>query len=378
MQKRLIGALLFIGVLAVPTFASAEGGLLSNVTDEVDAVTDEVISTEDKASREAPAPDEEEDKPGEGNILSSTIDSVKDTVDQTTGTVKNTVDTTVSEAGDAVNRTVDTAVEPVSRLTGDSAAPVTDTVKESTKSVTNTVEHTTKTVTGTVEDTAETVTETVDDTTKPVTESLSDDEPLVEVDVEEPEVKVETGIIEADVSDEPSVNVETEDPDRIQDSPNTTVIPESQESKKDAPDKENKGTSELSTETRMNKAKQIEESITAAATGTASPEKKPVNTGAVEGQAEESKNDLPPIPYKQMEPVLTNSTTNTTNGHSTITNGMGQSPAAGNLQAFREREADNVSLERSGFNGKENLYYDQWLNAPPSQPPQHSLLFKSI
>ncbi|MGR3762752.1 hypothetical protein [Rossellomorea sp. NS-SX7] len=378
MQKRLIGALLFLGVLGVPTFASADSGLLSNVTDEVDTVTDEVISTEDEASREAPAPDEEEDKPGEGNILSSTIDSVTDTVDQTTGTVSKTVDTTVSEAGDAVNRTVDTAVEPVSRLTGDSAAPVTDMVKETTKSVTNTVEHTTKTVTGTVEDTAETVTETVDDTTKPVTESLSDDEPLVEVDVEDPEVKVDTGIIEADVSDEPTVNVETGDPDEIQDSPNTTEIPESQEREKDAPDKENEGTSELSTETRMNKAKQIEESITAATTETASPEEKPVNTGAVDGQAEESKNDFPPIPYKQMEPVLTNSTIKTANGHSTSTNGMGQTAAAGSLQVVREQEADNVSLERAGFNGNENLYYDQWLNAPPSQPPQPSLLFKSI
>jgi hypothetical protein len=376
-QKRLLSALLFLGVLGVPTFVSADGGLLSNVTDEVDAVTDEVISTEDEASRKARVPDEE-DKPGEGNLLSSTIDSVTDTVDQTTGTVTNTVDTTVSEAGDAVIRTVDKAVEPVSHLTGDSAAPVTDTVKETTKSVTNTVEHTTKTVTGTVEDTAETMTETVDDTTKPVTVSLSEDEPLVEVDVEDPEVDVDTGIIEEGVSDGPSVNVETGDPDEIQDLPSTTEIPESQESKTDAPYKENEETSELSTETRMTKAKQIEESITAATTETDSPEKKQVNTQAVDGQAEESKNDFPPIPYKQMEPVLTNSTINTANGYSTSTNGMGQTAAAGSLQVVREQEADNVSLERAGFNGSENLYYDQWVNAPPSQPPQTSLLFKSI
>jgi hypothetical protein len=369
-HKRLIGALVFLGILSIPSFASAEGGLLTTVTDEV-------ISVE----VEAPAPDEEKDKPGEGNILSSTIDSVKNTVDQTTGTVTNTVDTTVSEAGDAVNRTVDTAVEPVSRLTGDSAAPVTDTVKETTKSFTNTVEHTTKTVTGTVEDTAETVTETVEDTTKPVTESLSDDEPLVEVDVDDPGVKVDTGIIEADVSEEPSVIVGTGNPDEIEDSSRTPEVPVRQESEADAPDKgdkENEGTSELSTETRMNKAKQIEESITAAATDTASSEEKQVNTGAVDGQAEESKNDFPPIPYKQIEPVLTTSPINMANGHSTSTNGMGQTAAAGSLQVVREQEADNISLERAGFNGKENLYYDQWLNAPPSQPPQTSLLLQSI
>ena len=55
--------MLFLGVISIPTFASAEGGLLSNVTDEVNAVTDSATTTVNEA---VSAPDEEKDKPSRG------------------------------------------------------------------------------------------------------------------------------------------------------------------------------------------------------------------------------------------------------------------------------------------------------------------------
>lgn len=380
MQKRLISALLFLGVLGIPTFASAEGGLLKNVTDEVNAVTDEVISIQPEDDNLAPSPDEEEDKPEEGNLLSSTVDSVTDTVDQTTRTVSKTLDTTVSETAEPVNQTVETAVEPVSRLTGDSAAPVTDAVKDTTISVTNTVEKTTKTVTGTVEYTTETVTGTVDDTVKPVTDSLTDDKPLVEIDVDEPKVKVDAGIIDTEVSEKPSIQVDPGGSDETK-GQKEVEGPVEQTRNMEEPKASKQGieeTTEKSTETRMSKARQIEGAITVKNTGADSSEGRQATAQPEDEKTEGPANPGPETPFKKMEPILNNPTSNSSNGYSTGASGTGQSAAAGSLQIVREQEADHLRLERAAFNGKDHLYYDQWLNAPPSQPPQISLLLQSI
>ncbi|MCR8849013.1 hypothetical protein NQ095_11385, partial [Rossellomorea sp. SC111] len=127
MQKRLIQALLFLGVISIPSFASAEGGLLSNVTDGVNAVTDHATTTVNKA---VSAPDEEKDKSSEdgqqskGNILSNTVDSVTDTVDETTESVTGIVNAATKTVGNTANKTVEQATKPVTDIAGDSAAPV--------------------------------------------------------------------------------------------------------------------------------------------------------------------------------------------------------------------------------------------------------------
>jgi len=385
-HKRLIQALLFLGVISIPTFASADGGLLSNVTNEVNAVTDEATSTVNEA---VSTPDEEKDKPSieeksttskdenqsNGNLLSGTVDSVTETVDQTTGTVSNTVNSATKTVGNTVDKTVERSTKPVTDIVGESAAPVTETVNNTTKSVTNTVEETTKTVTNTVESTTNMVTNTVEETTEPVTDSLSDEKPLLEVDLsDEPEVKVNTGVIDTEVSKDPQVKVdtgivETEVNDEpsvdIQVDENVEVEKEDVQKetfKQDVPDEaSSKGTDENSI--RISKAKQLKDSILT----------KPAKVEAKEAfKVEEPKNrkERPFTPAKKMEPVLTTTTMNSTSQPSSTSGMNGQTTGSSSLWYVPDQQAVAVNFQKANLYEKKNLYYDQWLNAPPSQPPQ--------
>ncbi|NQD67183.1 hypothetical protein HP456_14805 [Bacillus haikouensis] len=389
MHKRLIGAFVLLGILSIPSFASAEGGLLSTVTDEVDSVANEVISVEEKE----PAPDEEGDKSSHDslshddgketrkNVISSAVDTVSDTVGNTTGTVSGTVNSVTREVSDTVNETVETATEPVTDITGGSAAPVTDTVKSTTESVTKTVRNTTKSVTTTVETTTENVTETVEDTTKPVTDPLTDDEPLLEVNVsEKPDVKVDTEVIETEVSEDSTVKLETGTTETdagkspsVNAEEEADAIPSADVNEKTGETVSDKSAGpSADAENSMNKARKLEKSITAKESESAPPVTKKVKT-------DETKDRLPLIPDKKMEPIVTNTTMQPGAGQSTGTSGMNGSTTISNSHwIVWDNDANRVRFLRSDFNGNQNLYYDQWLNAPPSQPPQTSLLYKSI
>ncbi|BCB02437.1 hypothetical protein [Bacillus sp. KH172YL63] len=346
MHKRLMQALLFLGVISIPTFASAEGGLLSTVTNEVNTVTDEATSTVDEAIS---APDEERDGPStkttskdedqqKGSILT-------DTVDQVTGTVTNTVEKTAKAAGDTVNKTVQRTTEPVTKIAGDSAAPVTDTVNNTTKAVTTTVEKTTKNVTDTVEATSKKAIDTVEETARPVTES--DGKPLTESN---PTDEADTVIVE-------EVNME-DDKGKVK----QVEPPESSSVKIDQHS------------IRVTKAKQIKENIL---TQPLEAERGQRNNQQTADETSETDGKRPFTPAKQIEPMLTTTNMNTTN-QSTSANGVSGHNAGSTSIWYVEQQAMAVNLQKASVYEKKNLYYDQWLNAPPSQPPQTSLLFKSI
>ncbi|MGD6846032.1 hypothetical protein [Rossellomorea aquimaris] len=401
MQKHLIQALLFLGVISIPTFASAEGGLLSTVTNEVNAVTDKATITVNDA---VSAPDEEKVKPSaettsddenqsKGNVISETVDSVTDTVDRTTGTVTGTVNAATKTAGNTVNRTVEQTTEPVTDIVGDSTAPVTETVNNTTKAVTNTVEKTTKSVTGMVDSTTKTVTETVEETTKPVSDSLSDDKPLLEVDLsddpevkvntgivdvevsEDPQVKVDTGVVDADVSKKPSVKVDTGIVEtEVKDEPSVDIKIENDDAEVEKVDVRKEPvkqevTAETSAEKadqssiRMSKAKQLNETIL---TKPAEVEQKE----RAKAEESEKQNELPFTPVKEMEPLLTTTTLHTTSQSSSTSGVSGQVTGSTSLWYVSDQQAMAVNFQKANLYEKKNLYYDQWLNAPPSQPPQ--------
>jgi hypothetical protein len=399
-QKRLIQALLFLGVISIPTFASAEGGLLSNVTNEVNSVTDKATTSVNEALS---APDEEQDKPyaeetsedenhSERNLLSGTVDSVTDAVDQTTGTVADTVDAATGTAGNAVDKTVEHTTKPVTDIVGESAAPVTETVNNTTKAVTNTVEQTTKSVTGTVDSTTKTVTDTVEETTKSVSDSLADDKPLLDVDLSDhPEVKINTGNVDIEVSKEPEVKVETggldadvsnEPSAKVEDEPSVARPKENDEvevERGDAPKEPVKqevpveGSAEEAEKSslRLSKAKQVKESLR---TNPAEVEQKE----PAKVEESEKQHELPFTPVKKMEPVLTTTTLNSTSQSSSTSGVSGQVSGSTSLWYVSDQQAVTVNFQTANMYEKNNRYYDQWLNAPPSQPPQQSLLFKSI
>ncbi|MDT9025937.1 hypothetical protein [Rossellomorea yichunensis] len=384
MQKHLIQALLFLGVISIPTFASAEGGLLSTVTNEVNAVTDKATTTVNEA---VSAPDEEKDKPSaettsedenhsKGNMLSETVDSATDTVDRTTGTVTGTVNATTKTAGNTVKKTVEHTTEPVTDIAGDSAAPVTETVNNTTKAVTNTVEKTTKSVTGTVDSTTKTVTDTVEETTKPVSDSLSDDKPLLEVDLsDDPEVKVNTGIVDVEVSEDPQVKVDTGIVEtEVKDEPSVDTKIENDDAEVEKVDvRKEPVQQEVPAETsaekadqssiRMSKAKQLNETIL---TKPAEVEQKE----RAKAEESEKQNELPFTPVKKMEPLLTTTTFHSTSQSSSTSGVSGQVTGSTSLWYVSDQQAMAVNFQKANLYEKKNLYYDQWLNAPPSQPPQ--------
>ncbi|WP_201714903.1 hypothetical protein [Rossellomorea arthrocnemi] len=411
MQKHLIQAFLFLGVISIPTFASAEGGLLSNVTNEVNAVTDKATTSNEVLSAEETSEDENH---SERNLLSGTVDSVTAAVDQTTGTVADTVDAATGTAGNAVDKTVEHTTKPVTDIVGESAAPVTETVNNTTKAVTNTVEQTTKSVTGTVDSTTKTVTDTVEETTKSVTgtvdsttktvtdtveettksvsDSLADDKPLLDVDLsdhpevkintgnvdievsKEPEVKVETGGLEADVSNEPSAKVEDE-PSVARPKENDEVEVERGDAPKEPVKQEVpvEGSAEEAEKSslRLSEAKQVKESLR---TNPAEVEQKE----PAKVEESEKQHELPFTPVKKMEPVLTTTTLNSTSQSSSTSGVSGQVSGSTSLWYVSDQQAVTVNFQTANMYEKNNRYYDQWLNAPPSQPPQQSLLFKSI
>ncbi|MCR8849480.1 hypothetical protein NQ095_13740, partial [Rossellomorea sp. SC111] len=291
------------------------------------------------------------------------------------------------------NKTVEQATKPVTDIAGDSAAPVAEAVNNTTKAVTKTVENTTESVTGTVDSTTKTVTKTVVETTKPVTESLTDDKPLLEVDLsddpavkvntgvvdvevsKDPQVKVDTGVVDADVSNEPAVkvDVEAEEPDEplIDTEDKDSVVKREREDARKEPVKKEVPVETDQSSIQISKAKNHIETILT----------KPVvveKERAVKMEAPKNQNDQPSPPRKKMEPVLTTTTMNSTSQSSSTSGTSGQVTGSSSLWVFSEQYATAINFQKANMYEKNNLYYDQWLNAPPSQPPQDSLLFKSI
>ncbi|MGE6487061.1 hypothetical protein [Paenisporosarcina sp. NPDC076898] len=326
MQKRMMQIALLFGVLSIPSFASADGGLLgstlSQPTEIVNTVTEEVANT-------------------------------------------------TSQAEEAL---------PIKAEQGESLQPVTAIVK------------------------------TVTETTQKVTKAVESEKPIVEVKVStSPSVKVNTGVVEAEVSKTPKVKVDTsiakvEVADTVavdtevvqaevkrdqQISVQTPVVDvDSSVPTQSTTDKEilvNPVPETEVTELPVEKLKQevppvmtneivkpdiskqriIDEEQNDALNETSRNER------LLNVEIDKPKNALSipmkmPTNYEQVQATPTFQS-----GPSTLSN---SSLSSGSM-TFALLDGYDVSNQNEplAYFGKTRLFFDQWLNAPPSQPPQHSL-----
>lgn len=330
-HKRMIQLAVLFGVLSIPTFASAEGGLLGSVikqpSDIVNTVTDEVTDTT----------------------------------------------TQVEE------------VLPIETDQGESIKPVTKIV------------------------------ETVNETTQNVTEKVTENQPIVEVNVsKEPSIKVNTAVIETEVSKTPKVKVDTpilevNVSDEVKVDVADTVKAEAdaedvqvevtppQTSEELSVEVDETASSEPSTtvtekpvtvKSEETVEERLENAVPFQEEEKVKPESEPqeasmvaeVSTPSTENSLEvESSNDVArnigPFSIPMKEPTKYEQLKVTPTFQSGPSTQTGPSGAAG---ALAIAVLDNQNLaepnETLAFYGMSRTFFDQWLNAPPSQPPQKLLL----
>lgn len=295
MQKRIWQTLILFGVLSIPSFASAEGGLLKNTltttTDIVETTTNQVVETTSKVDEVLP------------------------------------VETN----------------EPVSALV-----------------------------------------ETVNETTQSVTKNVTDEKPLVEVKLsEKPSIKVNANVIEAEVSTKPVLKVETpvseiKVTEPVQVDVETKNIPTDQKNEEVEPIKE-------TSSTVIEKA--VGSDVVETNPTIVEPNVKPesvdifeeTETEGIQLSSEDTKteefdlqNELPFVPFRGMENMEQIKVIPTIPSGPSTQNSPSSTNIGLTLGVFNTFEVDQ-SYKTFSYFGKERLFFDQWLNAPPSQPPQSSL-----
>lgn len=296
MQKRIWQTVILFGVLSIPSFASAEGGLLKNT-------------------------------------LTNTTDIV--------GTTTNQVDETTTQVDDILP--VETN-EPVAALV-----------------------------------------ETVNETTQSVTKTVTDEKPLVEVELsDKPTIKVNTPLIESEVSTKPVVKVETpiaeiNVTEPVQVDVETKIIPTDLKVEEVEPFKEisstviEKAVGSYVVETK--KSTIVEPNVKPESVDIfEETETEDIQLSLEDTKTEEFdlQNELPFVPFKGMEnieqiKVIPANPSGPITQNSPISTSIGLT-----LGIFNTFKVDQ-SYKTFSYFGKERLFFDQWLNAPPSKPPQSSL-----
>ena len=316
-QKRMMQIAVLFGVLSIPTFASAEGGLLGSVlnqpTEIVETVTEEVVKT-------------------------------------------------TSQVEEAL---------PIETVQVESIQPVTKIV------------------------------ESVKKTTQKVTATVADEEPILEVNISEtPSIKVNTGVVEAEVLNTPKVKGEVVVPEEVETvvesepgiSVQTPVLKaDSPKPTETATKKEVIETPTVKveiTEAPVSKAKQVTNPIQT--NDKVKPQSLPspiigdvqeemvIEQGSMDIIAEvEPKMEKPnvaiaiPLPMKEptnFEQVKVTPTFQS--GPSTQPN-TGATNGVASIAVLNRIDMTTQSGTLAYF-GKTRLFFNQWLNAPPSQPPQHT------
>lgn len=288
MQKRIWQTVILFGVLSIPSFASAEGGLLKNTltttTDIVETTTNQVVETTSKVDEVLP------------------------------------VETN----------------EPVSALV-----------------------------------------ETVNETTQSVTETVIDEKPLVEVELsDKPTIKVNTPVIESEVSTKPVVKVETP----------VAEIKVSEPVQVDVPT-DVKVEPIIETSTNVIEKAEVSDRVETKKVTLVEPNVKPesvdifeeAETDDIQLSSEDTKteefdllNEQPVVPFRGMENIEQIKVIPTIPSGPSTQNSPSSTNAGLTLGIFNTFEVDQ-SYKTFSYFGKERLFFDQWLNAPPSQPPQSSL-----
>lgn len=320
-------AVLF-GVLSIPSFASADGGLLgstlSQPTEIVNTVTEEVANTTSQVEKALPIKTEQEES-----------------LQPVTAIVKNVTETT---------QKVTKAVE--------SEEPIVEVKVSTSPSV--------KVNAGVVE--AE-----VSKTPK-----VKVDTSIAKVEVADT-VKVDTEVVQAEVEREPQISVKT-----------PVVDVESSVPTQSTTDKEIRVTPVPETEVTelpVEKMKQEVPPVIKSKNEIVKPDiskqliideeqgdvlnETSLNERSLNVETDKPKNALPlpmkvPINYEQVQATPTFQSGPSTLSNSSLTMGS---------MTFAVLDGYDVSNPNGtmAYFGKTRLFFDQWLNAPPSQPPQHSL-----
>ena len=230
-----------------------------------------------------------------------------------------------------------------------------------------------------------TLVETVNETTKSVTKTVTDEKPLVEVKLsEKPTIKVNANVIEAEVSTKPVVKVETPVAEinviePVQVDVETNIIPTDVKVEEVEPIKETSSTvieKAVGSDVVETKKSTIVE-----------PNVKPesvnifeeAETEGIQFSSKDTKleefnlqNELPVIPFRGMENMEQIKVIPTIPSGPSTQNSPSSANVGITLGIFNTFEVEQLYKTFSYF-GKERLFFDQWLNAPPSQPPQSSL-----
>lgn len=323
-RNKLAYSLIFLGILAFPSMASAHGGLLSGV------------------------------------------------VDQTTKTVDQTLDTADTVLNGKENEKSDDTVL-------DKVASTVDSIAKPVKSVTNSVE------------------DTVKNTVKNVVGTKSDVK-LVDVDLgEKPKIKVNTGIADIEVDESPSVKIGKEADDSTDNSAvNADVGPvETKVSTINPTVKVEVGHSKQEDKHSVKEHPVEVQADAAQPKQTIAPSIKPKEE---KGEPVSASDNVQKVKMPKVQPLMENHPEGKTPvHHQKHRTGHYEAivPAGGSsMQTTASSGGTGTAVSPafaailgSGFDleyrylqpktGKSKIYYDQWLNAPPSQPPK-SFFFLNV
>jgi hypothetical protein len=212
------------------------------------------------------------------------------------------------------------------------------------------------------------VVDSVNTTTQTVRDAVSDEKSLVEIDLpKEPSIKLSPGKVEVEVLSTPIVKVAVTEP--VQVDVETEIIQLEQTTS--STEIENTKASELEGTdlTMITKSNPKPEAVN----GFEEVEPVPETTTKIEDVEKPNlQKVIPKFPGKDEENLVQLKVVPTIPTGPSTQNSTNSGNAGVTLAVFNTFEIDRL-MKSFSYIGKERLFFDQWLNAPPSQPPQFSL-----
>jgi hypothetical protein len=320
--------------MSVPVIASADEGLLSPITN-ITKQTSEIVKKGPQTANSSILQKNISEK-----VVKPTTISVGDVVNSTTRSVKN------------VSNTVKQTADPI------------QTVSQTVDSTTQSIQSVEQTVKKTVENV---VPNSVDQTRQVIDVNLSD-KPSVKGDVVDQEVKVSLSLPSQQQNNEVKVPVVS---DIVETEPIENVINDKSASTS-ASSMVNKQADETVV---LNKSASVQEQVTIAEeiqkkrfdrNKSGEPTYKGVTNNDNELPLQEKK--YPDYPAEKM--ITPSQSQGGGQSPSTSNNTASSSTSMSFLAVMDGKFSDSVLKTGNRYDGKIQHYYDQWLNAPPGEPPQ--------
>ncbi|QHE51829.1 hypothetical protein [Pontibacillus sp. HMF3514] len=310
-----------LGLLSVPQFASAQSGLFSEVGDTVEETTDTVTGekeSEESSSTSSSNTTEEDSEQEDTSSESTKTDSSSEQEETSlTDDVTEDVDKTIKDTKDTADSTLN---------------HVEDTVGSTTKNVTDTVDETTKVV----DQVTETVKNQVDNTADSVEDVMTPPNDTVNNIINEAAEKVQDPTLQEKVT-EPVLdkNPKKELPG--------TLIPTKEPRTEEV---NQKGSQDRTTSERNQSLKETKE---------------------------EPQQPVTPAPIPNKDAVVPNPSPSMQNSES-------QQNVNGSVQVFAiaSKPTDLNQSVMNVLHGKASFFFTQWMNAPPSEPPQISSFLPNV